>query len=124
MKSQSILRQSGGADTKLKTKSKKLLFFICLGVGFLACLLIFWIVDKVFNGFFREWFTDIFTNSEWMTNKQGDSIYVHNLMWYKLRTPIFLILFANVVVWPVGIVFASHFYAQKKFVRPSVGQVI
>lgn len=119
MKSQSILRQSGGADTKLRTKSKKRLLFVCLGVGFLVCVLLFWVADNVFNGFFREWFTDIFTISEWMIDKQGNSIYVHNLMWYKLRTPIFLIVFVNVVVWPVGIVFASHFYAQKK-VRSSI----
>ena len=62
MKSPSTLRQSGGADIKLKDRTKqilKLLLILLITAG--VCYLVYFQVDYLMNGSFVDWFETNFT---------------------------------------------------------------
>lgn len=116
MKSPSILRQSGGADIKLKDRTKQILkllliLFITGGV----CYLIFFQVDYIMNGSFVDWFESQFTYTQSAYSDEFGGEYVQKVIdWYSLKA--FLMIFFTVFVFALVLAVTAilHFYGKRK----------
>lgn len=116
MKSPSTLRQSGGADIKLKDRTKQILkllliLFITGGV----CYLIFFQVDYIMNGSFVDWFESQFTYTQSAYSDEFGGEYVQKVIdWYSLKA--FLMIFFTVFVFALVLAVAAilHFYGKRK----------
>ena len=116
MKSPNILRQSGGADIKLKDRTKQILkllliLFITGGV----CYLIFFQVDYIMNGSFVDWFESQFTYTQSAYSDEFGGEYVQKVIdWYSLKA--FLMIFFTVFVFALVLAVTAilHFYGKRK----------
>ena len=116
MKSPSTLRQSGGADIKLKDRTKQILkllliLFITGGV----CYLIFFQVDYIMNGSFVDWFESQFTYTQSAYSDEFGGEYVQKVIdWYSLKA--FLMIFFTVFVFALVLAVTAilHFYGKRK----------
>lgn len=116
MKSPSTLRQSGGADIKLKDRTKQILkllliLFITGGV----CYPIFFQVDYIMNGSFVDWFESQFTYTQSAYSDEFGGEYVQKVIdWYSLKA--FLMIFFTVFVFALVLAVAAilHFYGKRK----------
>ena len=116
MKSPSTLRQSGGADIKLKDRTKQILkllliLFITGGV----CYLIFFQVDYIMNGSFVDWFESQFTYTQSAYSDEFGGEYVQKVIdWYSLKA--FLMIFFTVFVFALvlAVIAILHFYGKRK----------
>ncbi len=121
MKTQNILKLSGGAVIKLKTKILafvKIVFTFIIAVS--ICYGLYYLFDYVWNGSFVDWFTKNFILQYNNTNSDtGTLTYVSAPNWIKLKT-FFLFLFIFLTLIMLTIVFiVSHLHAKKK-VKASV----
>ena len=116
MKSPSTLRQSGGADIKLKDRTNQILkllliLFITGGV----CYLIFFQVDYIMNGSFVDWFESQFTYTQSAYSDEFGGEYVQKVIdWYSLKA--FLMIFFTVFVFALVLAVTAilHFYGKRK----------
>ena len=99
MKSPSTLRQSGGADIKLKDRTKrilKLLLILLITAG--VCCLVYFLVDYILNGSFVDWFESRFLYIQSAYSVEYGGEYVQTVInWYRLKA--FLIIFFAVAVF-------------------------
>ena len=116
MKSPSILRQSGGADIKLKDRTKqilKLLLILLITGG--VCCLVYFQVDYIMNGSFVDWFESSFTTMYNTYDADFGGEYVRKeINWYKLKA--FLMVFFSVLVFVLVLTVTAilYFYGKKK----------
>lgn len=116
MKIPNTLRQSGGADIKLKDRTKQILkllliLFITGGV----CYLIFFQVDYIMNGSFVDWFESQFTYTQSAYSDEFGGEYVQKVIdWYSLKA--FLMIFFTVFVFALVLAVTAilHFYGKRK----------
>ena len=115
MKSPNILRQSGGADIKLKDRTKQILkFFLILFITGVVCYLIYYQVDYIMNGSFVEWFENNFTTRYNTFDAEQNEWFVKEINWYKLKA--FLMVFFTVFVFILVLAGAVllYFYGKRK----------
>lgn len=116
MKSLSTLRQSGGADIKLKDRTKgilKLLLILLITAG--VCCLVYFLVDYILNGSFVDWFESRFLYIQSTYSVEYGGEYVQTVInWYRLKA--FLIIFFAVAVFVLVLAVTAilYFYGKRK----------
>lgn len=116
MKSPSILRQSGGADIKLRDRTKqilKLLLILLITAG--VCCLVYFLVDYIMNGSFVDWFESQFTYIQSAYSAEYGGEYVQTVInWYRLKA--FLVIFFIVIVFILVLTVTAilYFYGKRK----------
>ena len=116
MKSLSTLKQSGGADIKLKDRTKgilKLLLILLITAG--VCCLVYFLVDYILNGSFVDWFESRFLYIQSTYSVEYGGEYVQTVInWYRLKA--FLIIFFAVAVFVLVLAVTAilYFYGKRK----------
>ncbi|SOY30736.1 Sensor protein kinase WalK [Acetatifactor muris] len=130
MNIRNTLRQSGGADIKLKVNPKIKRFVITLLLiagGLLLCQFAYVLIDYVMNGFVLDWFDRNYVYYEWVPLRDGqDGCYSQHIVWWKLKDLVFkfsvgLAVFLIVTVRLITIVYASR---QEKKCIQTIGRLI
>lgn len=125
MKTQNILKLSGGADTKLKSKDKTrfivlLLIFLCLALG--IGYGIYYLTDVVFNGSFLDWFSKNYFQMEIYQDALTNELkHIYNPDWPRLKGFLLTIFFILLVVFVLAVYLISHFHAKNQ-VRKSISK--
>lgn len=118
MKTLSILRQSGGADTKLKVKNKTKFIILLVIFLILALLLgygIYYLVDVTFNGSFLNWFANNYFYTETQYNYQTNEFsYLYRPDWPKLKGLIIALFLVFLVFYALSLYIAAHLYAKSR----------
>lgn len=125
MKIPNTLRQSGGADIKLKVKDKtKFIFLLILsvlltvGIGFG----IYYLFDVVFNGSVLDWLADNFFYTETQYNYiTNEFSYLYRPNWTKLKGLLLTLFFAMLIIYALSLYLAAHFHG-KSMVRKSISK--
>ena len=116
MKSPSTLRQSGGADIKLKDRTKQILkLLLILLITAVACYLVYFQVDYLMNGSFVDWFESNFTTMYNTYDADFGGEYVRKeINWYELKA--FLMVFFTVFVFILVLTVTAilYFYGKRK----------
>ena len=116
MKTLSILRQSGGADTKLKVKNKTKFIILLVIFLILALLLgygIYYLVDVTFNGSFLNWFANNYFYTETQYNYQTNEFsYLYRPDWPKLKGLIIALFLVFLVFLIVLTLFESGLFME------------
>lgn len=108
-------------DTKLKIKISKTTILIgtCI-LGIAACFGLYYLVDKVWNGFFVDWFTAKYMNThEVYSADVGKDILVTEPLWSELKVFILTVLIIIVLIC-IAITFAVANLHAKAEVRKSI----
>ena len=108
-------------DTKLKIKISKTTTLIgtCI-LGIIACFGLYYLVDKVWNGFFVDWFTAKYMNThEVYSADVGKDILVTEPLWSELKVFILTVLIIIVLIC-IAIIFAVANLHAKAEVRKSI----
>ena len=108
-------------DTKLKIKISKATTLIgtCI-LGIAACFGLYYLVDKVWNGFFVDWFTAKYINThEVYSADVGKDILVTEPLWSELKVFILTVLIIIVLIC-IAITFAVANLHAKAEVRKSI----
>lgn len=108
-------------DTKLKIKISKTTTLIgtCI-LGIAACFGLYYLVDKVWNGFFVDWFTAKYMNThEVYSADVGKDILVTEPLWSELKVFILTVLIIIVLIC-IAITFAVANLHAKAEVRKSI----
>ena len=108
-------------DTKLKVKISKAAALIgtCI-LGIVACFGLYYLVDKVWNGFFVDWFTAKYMNThEVYSADVGKDILVTEPLWSELKVFILTVLIIIVLIC-IAITFAVANLHAKAEVRKSI----
>lgn len=108
-------------DTKLKIKISKTATLIgaCI-LGIAACFGLYYLVDKVWNGFFVDWFTAKYMNThEVYSADVGKDILVTEPLWSELKVFILTVLIIIVLIC-IAITFAVANLHAKAEVRKSI----
>ena len=108
-------------DTKLKIKISKTTTLIgtCI-LGIAACFGLYYLVDKVWNGFFVDWFTAKYMNThEVYSADVGKDILVTEPLWSELKVFILTVLIIIVLIC-IAIIFAVANLHAKAEVRKSI----
>ena len=108
-------------DTKLKIKISKTTTLIgaCF-LGIAACFGLYYLVDKVWNGFFVDWFTAKYMNThEVYSADVGKDILVTEPLWSELKVFILTVLIIIVLIC-IAITFAVANLHAKAEVRKSI----
>jgi len=116
LKIPNISKQSGGADIKLNRKfSAGLKFVYAVIAGLLFCYLLYFLVDRVYNGSFLDWFSRnyMFTRSTYL-NEAGQEGIVREPDWYSLKILLLRVFCALVILWIGSVFLISRLYAAKK----------
>lgn len=116
MKIPNILKQFGGTVIKLKNKRinwKKV--FLAMGLGFLSCIGVFFLLDQVFNGVFLDWFSNnyMYTRTLW-TNDVEQPVFAQEVNWSQVKWLLFWVFVILVLLWILSIVAVSFWSARKK----------
>lgn len=114
MKSRSTLKQSGGADIKLKNKYLAVIktAVACI-FGVLICCGIYYFIDQVWNGMFVEWFMrELMIDKEIMYMEQ--SIIVREPNWWVIKELLLITLCTLIVIVILIVALVSHFYAKAR----------
>ena len=113
MRSQNILRRSGGADIKLKHKFSfylKLIVSICAGLLF--CLLLYYLVDTIWNGAVLDWFDKNYMHTRsTVLNETGQEGFIREPNWYQLKNLMLRVLSFTVSLWILSVYLISRMYA-------------
>ena len=116
MRSQNILRRSGGADIKLKHKFSfylKLIVSICAGLLF--CLLLYYLVDTIWNGAVLDWFDKNYMHTRSaVLNETGQEGFIREPNWYQLKNLMLRVLSFTVSLWILSVYLISRLYASRK----------
>lgn len=108
-------------DTKLKIKISKTTTLIgtCI-LGIAACFGLYYLVDKVWNGFFVDWFTAKYMNThEVYSADVGKDILVTEPLWSELKVFILTVLIIIVLIC-IAITFAVANLHAKAEVRKTI----
>jgi len=108
-------------DTKLKIKISKTTTLIgtCI-LGIAACFGLYYLVDKVWNGFFVDWFTAKYMNThEVYSADVGKDILVTEPLWSELKVFILTVLIIIVLIC-IAITFVAANLHAKAEVRKSI----
>jgi len=108
-------------DTKLKIKISKTTTLIgtCI-LGIAACFGLYYLVDKVWNGFFVDWFTAKYMNThEVYSADMGKDILVTEPLWPELKVFILTVLIIIVLIC-IAITFVAANLHAKAEVRKSI----
>lgn len=108
-------------DTKLKIKISKTTILIgtCI-LGIAACFGLYYLVDKVWNGFFVDWFTAKYMNThEVYSADVGKDILVTEPLWSELKVFILTVLIIIVLIC-IAITFAVANLHAKAEVRKTI----
>ena len=108
-------------DTKLKIKISKTTTLIgtCI-LGIASCFGLYYLVDKVWNGFFVDWFTAKYMNThEVYSADVGKDILVTEPLWSELKIFILTVLIIIVLIC-IAITFAVANLHAKAEVRKSI----
>lgn len=108
-------------DTKLKIKISKTTTLIGTYIlGIAACFGLYYLVDKVWNGFFVDWFTAKYMNThEVYSADVGKDILVTEPLWSELKVFILTVLIIIVLIC-IAITFAVANLHAKAEVRKSI----
>ena len=93
MKIPNTLRQSGGADIKLKIKKLPgiVKVFLLVLFSFLFLYVLYYITDNLFNGSFRQWLSDRYTSANMTTDiYTGEMISSISVDWFQLKTDVLI----------------------------------
>lgn len=100
MRSPNILRQSGGADIKLKNKVRgtaSTILLVLAGMG--GCLLIYYFFDNILNGAFVDWFESNFMYMDYgIREDSGTEYFTWRIRWYDLKEFIFGVFLVIVMI--------------------------
>ena len=112
MKIRNTSGQSGGAGIKLEAKGRAILkLILACGCGILVCDAVYYFVDRVFNGFFVDWFM-AHCMYEHYDVYEGKEIFVREPFWPYIKNRLILILCAAAVLFTVFVFVVSYFYAK------------
>ena len=116
MKSPSTLRQSGGADIKLKDRTKQILkLLLILLITAVACYLVYFQVDYLMNGSFVDWFESNFTMMYNTYDVDFGGEYVRKeINWYKLKAFLMVSFTAFVFILVLTVTAILYFYGKRK----------
>ena len=116
MKSPSTLRQSGGADIKLKDRTKqilKLLLILLITAG--VCYLVYFQVDYLMNGSFVDWFETNFTTMYNTYDADFGGEYVRKeINWYELKAFLMVFFTVFVIILVLAVTAILYFYGKRK----------
>ena len=116
MKSPSTLRQSGGADIKLKDRTKrilKLLLILLITAG--VCCLVYFLVDYILNGSFVDWFESRFLYIQSTYSVEYGGEYVQTVInWYRLKAFLIISFIAAVFILVLTVTAILYFYGKRK----------
>ena len=116
MKSPSTLRQSGGADIKLKDRTKgilKLLLILLITAG--VCCLVYFLVDYILNGSFVDWFESRFLYIQSAYSVEYGGEYVQTVInWYRLKAFLIISFIAAVFILVLMVTAILYFYGKRK----------
>ena len=93
MKIPNTLKQSGGADIKLKIKKLPgiVKVFLLVLFSFLFLYVLYYITDNLFNGSFRQWLSDRYTSANMTTDiYTGEMISSISVDWFQLKTDVLI----------------------------------
>lgn len=127
MKILSILKPFGGVVIKLKNKHSQLIRIIRIAfIVMIICYGLYYLIDRVLNGTFADWFTSNFINTYYEPYETVDGVMKtavnSELIWYKLKILLLSLSVIGVILVSVVILATSHFYANKK-VRETVTNI-
>ncbi len=89
--------------------------FFILGVALIFCILLYDLFDNVLNGLFVDVFTNTFTRTERIYYPDADiTVTVRNINWSYLKTVIFVLLCATVLIGTVVIMLTAYISGKKK----------
>lgn len=100
----------------MKRKFSAGLKFVCAVIaGLLFCYLLYFLVDRVFNGSFLDWFSRnyMITRSTYL-NEAGQEGIVREPDWYSLKILLLRVFCALVILWIGSVFLISRLYAAKK----------
>lgn len=100
----------------MKRKFSAGLKFVCAVIaGLLFCYLLYFLVDRVFNGSFLDWFSRnyMITRSTYL-NEAGQEGIVLEPDWYSLKILLLRVFCALVILWIGSVFLISRLYAAKK----------
>lgn len=119
LKTPGILKQSGGADIKLKAKSSKWVKTVLIfGTVLVLCFGIFYFGDYILNGSFVEWFQDnyMITHSE-SDDISGFTTITSEIHWPKFKMLILWLFCAGTLLSAALAAVTAKFYGKKKAAR-------
>lgn len=117
MRIPNILKQSGGAVTKLKIKDKTkfviylvVFLLLALGIGYG----IFYLFDVVFNGSVLDWLAKNYFYTETQFNQQtNDFSYLYRPNWPKLKGLLLTLFFIMLIIYVLSIYLVAHYHGRK-----------
>ncbi len=130
MKIPSTLRRSGGAGTKLKNKKNLSRIAVTAAAvlgGLFLCRMLFLLFDRFMNGFFVDWFEEVYIRLDWRTLEEGDTgYYTKSIRWGPLKDLLLQTLVVTVVLWILSVRIVSLLYSsvRERKVLQKAGELI
>lgn len=114
MRIRNILRQSGGADTKLKDRIPKPFIILALAAtGVVLGLLVFFLVDTVLNGVFLDWFSrNYMITYEEYSEIYGETVFVTRPDWSAVKTLVLKLMLMLAAAGAVIVTISAEIYAR------------
>lgn len=130
MRVPSILKRSGGADTKLKDEKKIKWFLITVALllcGLGVCYLAYNWFDRIMNGYVVEQLDRRFVTHNWYEVVEGQRGYYHDIIsWKKVKEFAFEAMIVLVLFWILSVRIICQLYAayrEKRLFR-EMGRMI
>lgn len=129
MKIPGILKQSGGAVTKLKAGRQIKWFLVTAAavlVGCSLCITVYFWFDEVLNGYLLDWFDRHFMYFQQKIGPGGVVTYYREIQWEPLKRLVFDALLLLVTAWIVSVRLISVLYSsyqEKRKIR-QISQMI
>ena len=117
MKSRSISKPFGGADTKLRSKLPKLLGVIFIfAVCVMLCFALYYLIDDTLNGSFVNWFEEnfIITVEKDLTGLPVQNTPERRLNYPRIKELLLQALVVSVTVWIAIVLTVAHFYYRSR----------
>lgn len=114
MRIRNILRQSGGADIKLKDRIPKPFIILALtAAGMVLGLLVFFLVDTVLNGVFLDWLSrNYMITYEEYSEINGERVFVTRPDWSAVKTLVLKLMLMLAAVVAVIVTISAEIYAR------------
>lgn len=114
MRIRNILRQSGGADIKLKDRIPKPFIILALAAaGVVLGLLVFFLVDTVLNGVFLDWFSrNYMITYEEYSEIYGETVFVTRPDWSAVKMLVLKLMLMLAAAGAVIVTISAEIYAR------------
>lgn len=116
MKTQNILKQSGGSDIKLKSKLQKpIILLLVVSFGIILCYSVLDFFDFTLNGVLLDWFDRNFMYNldTGLRSASNQKIYTRSIAWRNVKSFLLVLSILIIEAWIITAFLAAHISARR-----------